>query len=89
MKRYFTNRADKEYHEWKKSDKNVFIKINDLIDDIENNGLLFGKGKPEQLKYFNEPIYSRRITKSDRLVYKLYHEEDLLILSCKGHYDDK
>ena len=88
MTPYFTDIADKEYKDWCKSDKKVFKKINDLIDDIEKNGLLFGIGKPEQLKYYEEPTFSRRIDKGNRLVYRQYGDDDLLILSCKGHYED-
>ena len=89
MEFYFTADADKEYKDWHKANKKVIKKINDLIADIELNGLLNGIGKPEQLKYFEEPTYSRHITKGDRLVYCPYNEEDILIISCKGHYDDK
>ena len=88
MDRYFTNKADKDYQEWRKMDKKAFRKINDLIDDIEDNGFLNGLGKPEQLKFYKEPTYSRRIDKANRLVYRPYNEYDLLIISCKGHYKD-
>jgi toxin YoeB len=89
MHRYFTVRADKEYNDWLKNKKNVFIKINDLIENIECYGMLDGIGKPEQLRHYDVPTFSRVITKSDRLVYRLYREKDLLIISCKGHYEDK
>ena len=89
MDRYFSAKADEEYRSWAKNDKKIFKRINDLVDDIEENGFLHGIGKPEQLKHFNEPIFSRRIDKSNRLVYSQYNENDLLIISCKGHYQDK
>jgi toxin YoeB len=89
MERYFSVQADKEYQAWRKSDKTIFKRINDLIDNIEENGFLHGIGKPEQLKYFIEPVFSRRIDKTNRLVYCSYNENDLLIISCKGHYQDK
>jgi len=89
MERYFSDQADKEYQEWAKSDKKALKKINDLIDDIETNGYLNGLGKPERLKHFTEPVYSRRIDKKNRLVYCQYNENDLLIISCKDHYSDK
>jgi len=89
MNRYFTNRADKEYKDWQKRNINVFAKINDLTDCIEEHGMLGGLGKPEQLRRYSSPTFSRIITKGDRLVYKPYGEGDLLIISCKGHYDDK
>ena len=88
MEHYFTKDADTEYKEWQKDNKKAFKKINDLIDDIKKNGMLFGIGKPEQLKHYDEPTFSRRITRGNRLVYRPYNENDLLIISCKGHYED-
>ena len=88
MNRYFTAKADKDYQDWRKTDKKTFSKINDLVDDIEDFGMLGGRGKPEQLKHFNEPTFSRHINKSDRLVYRPQNDNDLLIISCKGHYED-
>jgi len=89
MNVYFTKTAKREYEAWQKSSPRVIDKIEALILDIVENGFLAGKGKPEQLKYFNSPLrYSRHITRADRLVY-CSSGEDLLIISCKGHYDDK
>lgn len=51
--------------------------------------MLGGIGKPEQLRHYNTPTFSRMITKGDRLVYRPHGEGDLIIISCKGHYDDK
>lgn len=82
----FTKIANKDYLDWKKSDKKVFKKINDLIESIINDGLLQGIGKPEKLKYCDD--YSRKITKGDRLVYSPTNDGNLLIVSCKGHYED-
>lgn len=61
-------------------------KINELIKDINRNGLSIGIGKPEPLKH--RKAWSRRITKEHRLVYNLNENQDLVILSCKGHYED-
>ncbi|MFW5630935.1 type II toxin-antitoxin system YoeB family toxin [Acetivibrio ethanolgignens] len=41
-------------------------RINELIKDIDRNGLLIGTGKPEPLKY--RKACSRRITDEHRLV---------------------
>ena len=89
MNRYFTDTADEDYKEWLKTNKRVFKKINDLLEDIEDNGFGKGLGKPERLKHFEEPTFSRRIDKLNRLVYRPYGDNDILILSCKGHYQDK
>ena len=81
--------AKKEYEAWQKASQRTVDKIEELITDIAENGLSAGKGKPEQLKYFkNPPKYSRQINQADRLVY-CQSGKDLLIVSCKGHYNNK
>jgi toxin YoeB len=89
MNVFFTKTAKKEYEVWQRSSPRINDKIEELITDIVENGLLAGKGKPEQLKHFKDPPrYSRHITQADRLVY-CPSGNDLLIVSCKGHYNDK
>ena len=89
MNVYFTDTADKELKDWLKSNKVNAKKIYELISDIKEHGLLGGRGKPEQLKHYKNPVrFSRRITQADRLVYSPQGENDLLIISCKGHYED-
>jgi toxin YoeB len=36
--------------EWQMEDRKTLKKINDLIKDIQRNGLMKGTGKPEALK---------------------------------------
>ena len=67
-------------------DKKMLKKINALIKDIERNGLSEGIGKPEPLKY--RKARSRRIDHENRLVYNFDAQQNLLIISCKGHYED-
>jgi len=87
---YFTAISNKELKNWLKSDRATAKKIYDLISDIQEYGMMGGRGKPEQLKHYKKPTrFSRQINKGDRLVYSPYNKDDLLIISCKGHYDDK
>ncbi|MBR1744127.1 MAG: type II toxin-antitoxin system YoeB family toxin [Lachnospiraceae bacterium] len=44
-------------------------------------------GKPEPLRY--RPGYSRRIDDVNRLVYEVDELQNIKIISCRGHYDDK
>jgi toxin YoeB len=60
-------------------------KINDLIKDIKRTPFT-GKGKPEPLKYDLAGLWSRRIDREHRLVYKVQNN-DLFIYACKYHYD--
>ena len=89
MKLTFTRQGLKEYKTWETSSPNTVEKIDELIADIFENGFTDGKGKPEKLKHYKEPVrFSRTISQGDRLVY-CRNGEDLLIISCKGHYDDR
>lgn len=72
--------------EWQIEDKKTAKRINELIKDIQRNGFMGGIGKPEVLKH--RKAYSRRIDDSNRLVYIGDENQNLRILSCKGHYDD-
>lgn len=75
-----------EYLSWQQQDRKTLKRINELIKNIKRNGPLEGIGKPEKLKYRN--VYSRRIDSANRLVYDVEGEDNLLIYSCKGHYED-
>ncbi|MBQ7264192.1 MAG: Txe/YoeB family addiction module toxin [Synergistaceae bacterium] len=81
----FTLTAWEQYTGWQTQDRDIIRRINSLIKDIERNGLMRGIGKPEPLKH--RPGYSRRITDAHRLVYD-GDGDDLIILSCRGHYSD-
>ena len=86
MNKLWSDNAWDEYLEWQQHDKKLLKKINDLIKDIERNGPETGIGKPERLKY--RPVWSRRIDQEHRLVYIVDDMNNLVILSCKGHYED-
>ena len=73
-----------EYMEWQNEDRKTLRKINDLIIDIQRNGLLKGIGKPEVLRHIK--AYSWRIDDSNRLIYSVDEKQNLRIISCKGHY---
>ena len=82
----FSPTAWAQYMEWQAADRAVVKKINDLIQDIQRNGFSKGIGKPEPLK--GRKAWSRRITQEHRLVYVGDDRQNLLILTCQGHYED-
>jgi toxin YoeB len=45
-----------------------------------------GLGKPEQLKHNLSGLWSRRISRKDRLIYK-FDDEYVYIFAIGGHYD--
>ena len=75
------------YLYWQKQDKKVLRKINELVKDIERNGVDKGTGQPEALKYNWAGYWSRRIDKENRLIYTINKVGHLCIAACKGHYD--
>ena len=82
----FTPTAWEQYTEWQREDKKMVKRINELIKDIDRNGLLTGIGKPEPLKH--RKACSRRITDEHRLIYNMDNIQNLIIYSCKYHYED-
>ena len=75
-----------DYIYWQSQDRKTLNRINNLLEDIQRNGVLKGMGKPELLR--NRSAYSRRIDDKNRLVYRLDELSNIKILSCRGHYDD-
>jgi len=78
MKKLWDDEAWEDYKEWLVIDKKTVKKINELIKDIERNGVLNGIGKPEKLKYRNG--YSRRIDQYNRLIYDIVNEIVVILL---------
>jgi len=86
MNNVFSEKAWEEYVYWQINDKAILKKVNELIKDINRNGVANGLGKPEALKF--RKAWSRRINHEHRLVYNMDENNNLLIISCKGHYED-
>ena len=82
--------AEKDLSLLKKLGKKSDIeKVNTIFEEIEENPRL-GIGKPEQLKYYDGEVWSRRINKKDRFVYEIYEGEILIVvIQALGHYSDK
>jgi toxin YoeB len=84
----FTQLTVKQRDFLKKSDPNASNRLGRVllsILDTPREGL----GKPERLRYKNEEIWSRRINKKNRIVYKINEEKHIIVvISCLGHYDE-
>ncbi|MBI9039701.1 MAG: Txe/YoeB family addiction module toxin [Bacteroidales bacterium] len=81
----FSENAWEDYVYWQSVEKKIVKKINALINDIQRNPF-DGSGKPEALKYDLSGYWSRRISHEHRLVYQVI-ENEILIYSCRFHYD--
>jgi toxin YoeB len=85
MKTIFESRALDEYGQWLAENPKIAKRIFELIKDIHRNGFMKGIGKPESLKH--RKACSRRIDAENRLVYTGDANQNLVIISCKGHYE--
>ena len=74
-----------EYLHWQMQDKKTLRRINQLLKDIRRSPF-DGIGKPEPLRYC-EGYWSRSIDEKNRLVYAVSSEGDIIVLSCRGHYE--
>lgn len=86
----FSKQAISDLKKHKKSgDKAMNRKIEQLLEELIDHPRM-GTGKPEQLKHDLSGLYSRRITKKHRLVYRIDEGVvTVLVVSAYGHYDDK
>ena len=82
----FTEDAKKDLKVLQKKAPQAISKLTGLLDELRVHPRT-GTGQVEQLKGYDGSVYSRRITKEHRLVYKIYDEVvEVLILSAFGHY---
>ncbi|MBR4809037.1 MAG: Txe/YoeB family addiction module toxin [Bacteroidales bacterium] len=82
----FTEDAKKDLKELQKKAPQALTKLAALLDELRLHPRT-GTGQVEQLKGYDGSVYSRRITKEHRLVYKIYDEVvEVLVLSVFGHY---
>lgn len=73
-----------DYLYWQKQDKKTFRRINRLVGDALLSPYQ-GLGKPEPLKHSLAGFWSRRIDRTNRLVYAV-DKNRLTIISCRYHY---
>ena len=71
---------------WVSTDKKTSIRVLLFVEEIRRNPFE-GTGKPEALKHCDGNIWSRRINKSDRFVYRVT-ESKVYFIQARHHYDD-
>lgn len=88
MKLVFADNAWEDYLHWQEVDEKTLGRLNDLIKECQRTPFK-GIGKPEPLKGSLAGWWSRRITKEDRLVYRITgngSDQQLEIAQCRFHY---
>ena len=79
--------AWQEYLDWQEQDRKILKKVIKLVKDIQRNPFE-GIGHPEPLSENLSGWWSRHIDEKNRIVYKK-EGNNIIILSCKNHYNDK
>ncbi|KRK89403.1 hypothetical protein FD17_GL000986 [Lentilactobacillus sunkii DSM 19904] len=80
----FSQKAWGEYVSWETEDKETLKRINSLINEILRHPF-DGAGKPEPLQHELSGMWSRRINKRDRLIYRVFSDK-VQIIQLKYHY---
>lgn len=82
--------AEKHLLLWKKSGQvKILRKIVSIFEELENHPYT-GTGKVEQLRGNLQGLWSRRIDKASRIVYRIDDKVvTVFVISLRGHYDDK
>ena len=88
----FTPEAWEDFEYWMDNDKEVEIKIRELLKDIQRTPF-HGLSKPKALKHNLKGFCSRRITGEHRLVYQVSGSkgtnQQCAVIQCRFHYSDK
>ena len=82
--------AEDHLREWKKSgQKKILKKILDLFEELRTHPKS-GTGKVEQLTGDYSGLWSRRIDKGSRMIYRIEDDKIIVtVVSLKGNYGDK
>ena len=81
----FEGNTWEKYEELRKKDKILHRNLCKLLKDMLRNDPSCGLGKPEKLKHSLSGLWSRRLSKGDRLIYT-FDAESINILAIGGHY---
>lgn len=84
MRYVFSERAWDDYLYWQKTDRKTLNRINAVLEEIARTPFS-GTGKPEPLKYALSGYWSRRVTRQDRLVYRV-EGDAVLVAQIRYHY---
>lgn len=88
MKLVFSDQAWEDYQHWIATDPTTHQRVNELIRQCQRTPFK-GTGKPEPLKGDLSGWWSRRITREDRMVYRVSGKGDgqaLEIAQLRFHY---
>ena len=74
------------YEKLRQKDKRLHKAFCRLLEEMLRNDPATGTGKPEALKHTLSGLWSRRISRKDRVIYT-YDDKYVYIFAIGGHYD--
>jgi toxin YoeB len=81
----WTTNAASDLNYWKKHNQKTVDRIRQLLKDMTPDPFV-GIAKPEPLKYKLAGLWSRRINREHRLVYRV-DDDTITIISARYHYN--
>lgn len=82
----FEGNTWEKYEELRNKHKLLHKNLCRILKEMQRDDPTKGLGKPEQLKHNFSGYWSRKISRSDRLIYK-YDNTSIYIFAIGGHYD--
>lgn len=82
----FADEALADIRQLKQKEPRLIKKLVSLISEIQEHPRT-GTGQAERLKHYEGEVWSRRISKKHRLVYKIIENRvEVYVVSAYGHY---
>ena len=82
----FEGRTWETYEALRQRDPALHRSLCKLLKEMLRNDPATGSGKPEQLKHNLSGLWSRRLSRGDRLIYK-FDDRAIYIFAIGGHYE--
>jgi len=82
----FEGKTRAAYEQLRRTDKILHKSLCKVLTEMLSDDPGTGMGKPEPLKHSLAGLWSRRISRKDRVIYK-YDSDYVYIFAIGGHYD--
>ena len=77
-----------QYETLRDKDRQLHLNLCRIIKDMQRGDPATGIGKPEALKHNLSGLWSRRLSRTDRVIYR-FDDEAIYIFSIGGHCDQR
>ena len=82
----FEGRTWEHYEDLRKQDPRLHTSLCQMLKEMLRGNPATGLGKPEPLKHNLSGLWSRRLSRYDRLIYR-FDDTRVYIFAIGGHYD--